>query len=161
MDKAQIKTVAALTIFLVFGFSAGTLLGINIAPKIPQATITQTIQAPSVVQTIPGPTSTTTSTTSSPTKYTFSGSGIRTTEIFTIPTKDWKVYVTGSKQDTTNKYFVVQVYIYTSNNEILGDLVNLTHEGDDYTISHGGPGQFYLKIAGMNAEWTVTVTAPP
>lgn len=80
----------------------------------------------------------------------WSGTGIKTTESFTITGSTWRINHSNSGGG------VFQVYVYKSNNELVTVAANTTQSGSD-TSHVNQSGSFYLTINAANTNWTVEV----
>jgi hypothetical protein len=87
----------------------------------------------------------------------WSGSGIKTTETFNVPSRDWRVH-----WETSNEAFagagIFQIYVYDSSDNLVTLAANKQGTGSD--VSNVKPrGSFYLTINSGNVEWSVRVEA--
>lgn len=126
---------------LVVVFVLGMIVGIVVAPRTQTAPVTETY---------PGPA-----------KYMFNGVGEKTTETFTIPTKEWKIQFTLTGEPEKEKSLVFGVFVYRERGPPHIASVTFDRFGEDHTIVHDGPGEYYLKVVSSNCDWRITVTAPP
>ena len=96
------------------------------------------------------------------TRYYFSGSTSKTTESFYIPTRDWRISfeVTGDSRYEDYSFFIF--FVYPEDFIIFVETGGLTNRfGQEYTVVHHGPGNYYLRVASSYCYWRITVTAPP
>jgi hypothetical protein len=97
--------------------------------------------------------------TSSSGQYIFNGEGVMITEIFYIPSQEWKIkYEILDREIESSDRAGVFVCVHSED----GDMIMIyTYEGisPDYTIIHHGPGEYYLDITGYNSVWRITVTS--
>ncbi|PIN87738.1 hypothetical protein COV12_02225 [Candidatus Woesearchaeota archaeon CG10_big_fil_rev_8_21_14_0_10_32_24] len=78
---------------------------------------------------------------------TFSGSGIKNTETFTIPSNEWKISWDTTERVIEGQSFQMnfQIFVYKSNGELAGLVANVVGDDADSSIMRG-KGNYYLQI---------------
>lgn len=77
----------------------------------------------------------------------WSGSGIKTTETFTIRDRQWRIHWTGSD--------LIQIFVYTESGDMAGLAANVVNGGSDVSYQRGA-GDYYLTI-NASGTWRVKV----
>ncbi len=86
----------------------------------------------------------------------WSGTGIKNTEPFTITGKQWRV-VWSIKDTTGYGAAILQVYVKKPGVKLFNHiLVNITGTASDVTYFYES-GEFYLEIYGGNGDWSISV----
>jgi hypothetical protein len=98
---------------------------------------------------------------------TFTGSGIKETQPFTVTSDTWRLRYdfesTTPDQQSSSSF---DMSVYQTGNTIPESVITLERPGSDTTYVQAGAGTYYLSIGSANATWTVTVedcsaSAPP
>ena len=88
----------------------------------------------------------------------WSGSGIKSTETFSIPP-----YIPGNWTISwgtapINKFGgVFQIYVYKTDGTLVDIVANVTEKNIDSTVMRSGPGNYYLKINSANMRYSISV----
>jgi hypothetical protein len=160
------KMAVKLLAIAFIAFFIGVAVGIGFAPRsqvVVLQTVTQTVSGPAVTQTptVSPLVTPTASPPSTPVKYSFSGTGEKTTETFLIPTDYWKIqFKTSGKADPRNASLTLFVYPEDASRAFFTG-ASYDGYGEDHIMVYDGPGTYYLRIYSANCQWTITVTAPP
>lgn len=85
---------------------------------------------------------------------TWSGNGIKSTETFSIASKEWRI---GWNATNENVAGILQIYVYKADGNLVTLASNQQGEGSDVSYVREGPGEFYLEINAANLDWVVTV----
>ncbi len=166
-NSSTSKMTVKLLAIIFIAFFIGVAVGVGFAPRgqvVVLQTVTQTVSGPAVTQTptvsplvIP-----TASPPSTPVKYSFSGTGEKMTENFTIPTDYWKIqFNTSGKADPRAVNLEIFVYPQGASKGAFIDGASYDGYGEDHIMVYDGPGTYFLRIYSANCQWTITVTAPP
>lgn len=86
----------------------------------------------------------------------WSGSGSKTTEPFTITTSPWKIVWSNKDTFGAGAASVFQVYLFDAETNSLSDLLVNAHAGSDETFVYK-VGTFYIKTNAANSEWSLAI----
>ena len=97
---------------------------------------------------------------------TFSGSGIKDTQPFTVTSDTWRLRYDFESSTPDQQSSSFDMSVYKTGNTIPQSVITPERPGSDTTYVNAGAGTFYLSIGSANATWTVTVeecsaSAPP
>jgi hypothetical protein len=95
------------------------------------------------------------STTSKPfSPITFTGSGVNTTEPFTVNTKEWMIDWSYKGDSST----VFSFYVYPRGETVnFVEAVSSEQTNSDSTYMSFGPGDYYIKVISTSPKWTITI----
>ena len=97
---------------------------------------------------------------------TFTGSGIKETQPFTVTSETWRLRYDFESTTPDQQSSSFDMSVYKTGNTIPESVITLERPGSDTTYIQAGAGTYYLSIGSANATWTVTVeecsaSAPP
>src|SRR5918993_3932292 len=97
---------------------------------------------------------------------TFSGSGIKETQPFTVSGDTWRLRYDFESTTLDQQSSSFDMSVYKTGNTIPQSVITLERPGSDTTYVNAGAGTYYLSIESANATWSVTVeecsaSAPP
>ena len=97
---------------------------------------------------------------------TFSGSGIKETQPFTVSGDTWRLRYDFESTTPDQQSSSFDMSVYKTGNTIPQSVITLERPGSDTTYVNAGAGTYYLSIESANATWSVTVeecsaSAPP
>ena len=97
---------------------------------------------------------------------TFTGSGIKETQPFTVTSETWRLRYDFESTTADQQSSSFDMSVYKTGNTIPESVITLERPGSDTTYIQAGAGTYYLSIGSANATWTVTVeecsaSAPP
>jgi hypothetical protein len=97
---------------------------------------------------------------------TFTGSGIKETQPFTVTSDIWRLRYDFESTTPDQQSSSFDMSVYKRGNTIPESVITLERPGSDTTYVQAGAGTYYLSIGSANATWTVTVeecsaSAPP
>lgn len=86
----------------------------------------------------------------------WSGSGMKQTETFTTPSREWRI-----KWRTSNEPFpnagILQIFVHNADGAMVTLAANKQGPGADESYVRSPPGPHYLMINSGNIDWKVTV----
>src|ERR671913_2467636 len=88
---------------------------------------------------------------------TFSGSGIKETQPFTVTSDTWRLRYDVQSTSTDQQSSSFDMSVYKTGNTIPESVITLERPGSDTSYVNAGAGTYYLSIGSANATWTVTV----
>src|SRR5215210_3350778 len=88
---------------------------------------------------------------------TFTGSGIKETQPFTVTSDTWRLRYDFESTTPDQQSSSFDMSVYKSGNTIPESVITLERPGSDTTYVNAGAGTYYLSIGSANATWTVTV----
>ncbi len=97
---------------------------------------------------------------------TFTGSGIKETQPFTLTGDTWRLRYDFESSTPDQQDSSFDMSVYKTGNTIPESVITLERPGSDTSYVNAGAGTYYLSIGSANATWTVTVedcsaSAPP
>jgi hypothetical protein len=97
---------------------------------------------------------------------TFTGSGIKETQPFTVSSDTWRLRYDFESTTPDQQSSSFDMSVYKTGNTIPESVITLERPGSDTTYVQAGAGTYYLSIGSANATWTVRVdecsaSAPP
>ncbi len=97
---------------------------------------------------------------------TFTGSGIKETQPFTVTGDTWRLRYDFESTTPDQQSSAFDMSVYKTGNTIPETVITLERPGSDTSYVNAGAGTYYLSIGSANATWTVTVedcsaSAPP
>jgi hypothetical protein len=97
---------------------------------------------------------------------TFTGSGIKETQPFTVTSDTWRLRYDFQSTTPNQQSSSFDMSVYKTGNTIPESVITLERPGSDTTYVQAGAGTYYLSIGSSNATWTVRVeecsaSAPP
>jgi hypothetical protein len=87
---------------------------------------------------------------------TFTGSGIRETQPFTVTSDTWRLRYDFQSTTPDQQSSSFDMSVYKTGNTIPESVITLERPGSDTTYVNAGAGTYYLSIGSANATWTVT-----
>jgi hypothetical protein len=91
------------------------------------------------------------------TVQTFTGSGIKETQPFTVTGDTWRLRYDFESTTPDEQSSSFDMSVYKTGNTIPESVITLERPGSDTTYVQAGAGTYYLSIGSANATWTVTV----
>src|SRR5215211_4682686 len=88
---------------------------------------------------------------------TFTGSGIKETQPFTVTSDTWRLRYDFESTTPDQQSSSFDMSVYKTSNTIPESVITLERPGSDTTYVQAGAGTYYLSIGSTNATWTVTV----
>jgi hypothetical protein len=88
---------------------------------------------------------------------TFTGSGIKETQPFTVTSDTWRLRYDFESSTSDQESSSFDMSVYKTGNTIPESVITLERPGSDTTYVNAGAGTYYLSIGSANATWTVTV----
>jgi hypothetical protein len=88
---------------------------------------------------------------------TFTGSGIKETQPFTVTSDTWRLRYDFESTTPDQQSSSFDMSVYKTGNTIPESVITLERPGSDTTYVNAGAGTYYLSIGSANATWTVTV----
>jgi hypothetical protein len=88
---------------------------------------------------------------------TFSGSGIKETQPFTVTGDTWRLRYDFQSSTPDQPSSSFDMSVYKRGNTIPESVITLERPGSDTTYVNAGAGTYYLSIGSAKATWTVTV----
>jgi hypothetical protein len=88
---------------------------------------------------------------------TFTGSGIKETQPFTVTSDTWRLRYDFESTTPDQQSSSFDMSVYKTGNTIPESVITLERPGSDTTYVQAGAGTYYLSIGSANATWTVTV----
>jgi len=88
---------------------------------------------------------------------TFTGSGIKETQPFTVTSDTWRLRYDFESTTPDQHSSSFDMSVYKTGNTIPESVITLERPGSDTTYVNAGAGTYYLSIGSANATWTVTV----
>jgi hypothetical protein len=100
------------------------------------------------------------------TVQTFTGSGIKDTQSFTVASDTWRLRYDFESTTEDQQSGSFEMTVYKPGNTIPESIITLERPGSDTSYVNAGAGTYYLSIGSANATWTVDVeecdaSAPP
>jgi hypothetical protein len=97
---------------------------------------------------------------------TFTGSGIKETQPFTVSGDTWRLRYDFESNTPDQHSSSFDMSVYKTGNTIPESVITLERPGSDTTYVNAGAGTYYLSIGSANGTWSVTVedcsaSAPP
>jgi hypothetical protein len=89
--------------------------------------------------------------------HTFTGSGIKETQPFTVTGDTWRLRYDFESTSTDQQSSSFDMSVYKTGNTIPESVITLERPGSDTSYVNAGAGTYYLSIGSANATWTVTV----
>lgn len=114
------------------------------------------------IESTPTPISTPTSTPKPEVIKEWSGSGIKTTEPFTITNKPWQINWSHNPLIVDNQSIgLLQIFVYSTSNDMIIAVAANSPKAESDTSYIYDVGGFYLMINAANTDWNVRVFASP
>jgi hypothetical protein len=88
---------------------------------------------------------------------TFTGSGIKETQPFTVTGDTWRLRYDFQSTTPDQQFSSFDMSVYKTGNTIPESVITLERPGSDTSYVNAGAGTYYLSIGSANATWTVTV----
>ena len=88
---------------------------------------------------------------------TFTGSGIKETQPFTVTGDTWRLRYDFQSTTPDQQFSSFDLSVYKTGNTIPESVITLESPGSDTSYVNAGAGTYYLSIGSANATWTVTV----
>jgi hypothetical protein len=88
---------------------------------------------------------------------TFTGSGIKETQPFTVTGDTWRLRYDVQSTTPDQQFSSFDMSVYKTGNTIPESVITLERPGSDTSYVNAGAGTYYLSIGSANATWTVTV----
>jgi hypothetical protein len=88
---------------------------------------------------------------------TFTGSGIKETQPFTVTGDTWRLRYDFQSTTPDQQFSSFDLSVYKTGNTIPESVITLERPGSDTSYVNAGAGTYYLSIGSANATWTVTV----
>jgi hypothetical protein len=88
---------------------------------------------------------------------TFTGTGIKETQPFTVTSDTWRLRYDVQSSTPDQQFSSFDMSVYKTGNTIPESVITLERPGSDATYVNAGAGTYYLSIESANATWTVTV----
>ena len=88
---------------------------------------------------------------------TFTGSGIKETQPFTVTGDTWRLRYDFQSTTPDQQFGSFDMSVYKTGNTIPESVITLERPGIDTSYVNAGAGTYYLSIGSANATWTVTV----
>ena len=88
---------------------------------------------------------------------TFTGSGIKETQPFTVTGDTWRLRYDVQSTTPDQQFSSFDMSVYKTGNTIPESVITPESLGSDTTYVNAGAGTYYLSIDSANATWTVTV----
>src|SRR5215217_971818 len=89
--------------------------------------------------------------------HTFTGSGIKETQPFTVTSDTWRLRYDFESTTSDQQSSSFDMSVYKRGNTIPESVITLERPGSDTTYVQAGAGTYYLSIESANATWSVTV----
>ena len=88
---------------------------------------------------------------------TFTGSGIKETQPFTVTGDTWRLRYDFQSTTPDQQFSSFDMSVYKTGNTIPESVITLERPGSDTSYVDAGAGTYYLSIGSANATWIVTV----
>jgi hypothetical protein len=88
---------------------------------------------------------------------TFTGSGIKETQPFTVSSDTWRLRYDFESTTPDQQSSSFDMSVYKTGNTIPESVITLERPGSDTSYVQAGAGTYYLSIGSANATWTVRV----
>src|SRR5215212_7802849 len=88
--------------------------------------------------------------------HTFTGSGIKETQPFTVTSDTWRLRYDFESTTPDQQSSSFDMSVYQTGNTIPESVITLERPGSDTTYVQAGAGTYYLSIESANATWSVT-----
>jgi len=88
----------------------------------------------------------------------WSGSGIKETEAFTVNANEWRISW-NSRNEVFRGAGIFQIYVKDATGKLISVAANKLGVGEDVSYVHAPQGRYYLTINSGNVDWTVQVEA--
>jgi hypothetical protein len=86
----------------------------------------------------------------------WSGSGIKETEFFSVGSTEWRISWS-SRNEARPGTGLLQVYVKDANGKVVSIAANKQGPGQDVSYIHSPSGRYYVMINSANIDWAVRV----
>lgn len=156
LTRAQQVGIGCLGLIVVCALCGGigNLLGAGAGANGANSGTTSTNNATQAPQATSTPTATPKPKTWHTVKH-YSGNNNQQTETFHVSSDQWRIVWKDTVTGDFGGDFSIE--LYTSDNSLVDLVANTSGNGNQTYNAHAGPGDYYMKISGLDVNYTVTV----